>query len=42
LAAGLGVAIYWMAMDSAVSAARNRRESILAELSRGEGPMAAE
>lgn len=41
-AAALGVAIYWMAMESAVSAARNRRETILAELSRGEGPMVAE
>jgi len=42
LAAALGVAIYWMAMESAGSAARNRREAILAELSRGEGPMVAE
>jgi ABC-2 type transport system permease protein len=41
-AAALGVAIYWMAMESAVAAARNRREAILAELSRGEGPMLAE
>ena len=41
-AAALGVAIYWMAMESAVLAARNRRETILAELSRGEGPMLAE
>jgi len=41
-AAGLGAAIYWMAMESAVSTARNRREAILAELSRGEGPMVAE
>jgi len=41
-AAALGVAIYWMAMESAVAAARNRRESILAELSRGEGPMVTE
>jgi len=41
-AAALGVAIYWMAMESAVSAARSRREAILAELSRGEGPMLAE
>jgi len=41
-AAALGVAIYWMAMESAVAAARNRRETILAELSRGEGPMVAE
>jgi hypothetical protein len=29
-------------MESAVSAARSRREAILAELSRGEGPMLAE
>ena len=42
VAAALGVAIYWMAMESAVSAARSRRETILAELSRGEGPMVAE
>jgi ABC-2 type transport system permease protein len=42
LAAALGVAIYWMAMESAVTTARNRRETILAELSRGEGPMATE
>ena len=41
-AAALGVAVYWMAMESAVSAARNRRETILAELSRGAGPMVAE
>jgi len=41
-AAALGVAIYWMAMESAVAAARNRRETILAELSRGEGPMLTE
>jgi ABC-2 type transport system permease protein len=41
-AAALGVAIYWMAMESAVSAAHSRRETILAELSRGEGPMLAE
>ncbi|HXM43911.1 MAG TPA: hypothetical protein VN924_21940 [Bryobacteraceae bacterium] len=42
LAAVLGVAIYWIAMESAVSTARNRRETILAELSRGDGPMLAE
>ena len=39
-AAALGVAVYWMAMESAVSATRNRREVMLAELSRGEGPLA--
>ena len=38
-AAALGVAIYWMAMESAVSSARTRRETILAELSRGDGPL---
>ena len=41
-AAALGVAVYWMAMESAVSSARSRRELILAELSRGEGPMPAD
>ena len=40
LAGALGVAVYWMAMESAVSAAYLRRETILAELSRGDGPMA--
>jgi len=42
LAAALGAGIYAMAMESAVYAARRRREIILAELSRGEGPVAAE
>jgi len=41
-AAALGVAIYWMAMESAVATAHNRRETILAELSRGDGPMVSE
>lgn len=41
-AASLGAAIYWMSMESALSAARRRREIIIAELSRGEGPVAAE
>ncbi|HTT60811.1 MAG TPA: hypothetical protein VMG35_03190 [Bryobacteraceae bacterium] len=41
-AAALGVAVYWMAMESAIAAARNRRETLLAELSRGEGPMLAD
>ncbi len=40
LAAGLGAAVYAMSMESAVHAARNRREIILAELSREEGPVA--
>lgn len=42
LAAALGVTIYWMAMESATTTARKRRETIVAELSRGEGPMNAE
>jgi hypothetical protein len=42
LAAALGVAIYWMALESAVAAAHSRRETILAELSRGEGPLMAD
>jgi ABC-2 type transport system permease protein len=42
MAGALGAGIYGMAMESAVSAARRRREFILAELSRGEGPVAAE
>jgi hypothetical protein len=42
LAAVLGAAVYGMAMESAVHAARRRREFILGELARGEGPVAAE
>lgn len=42
LAAALGVAVYWMAMESAVAAAGKRRETILAELSGGAGPMVAD
>jgi ABC-2 type transport system permease protein len=41
-AAALGVAIYGMAMESASHAARARRETMLMELSRGEGPVVAE
>jgi ABC-2 type transport system permease protein len=42
LAALLGAAIYGMALESAVHAARSRRESILAELARGDGPVVTE
>jgi ABC-2 type transport system permease protein len=42
VAAALGVAVYWMAMESAVSSAGRRREALLTELSRGAGPMLAE
>jgi len=38
----LGVVVYWIAMDSAVSAAVQRREKLLMELSRSEGPVATE
>jgi ABC-2 type transport system permease protein len=41
-AAILGGAIYHMAMQSAVHTATARREEIMAELSRGEGPVVAE
>jgi ABC-2 type transport system permease protein len=40
--AALGVAIYYMAMESAVRAAEARREKIMADLSTGEGPVVAE
>lgn len=36
----LGAVIYWLAMDSACQAAESRREAFLAELARGEGPVA--
>jgi ABC-2 type transport system permease protein len=39
LAGALGAAVYGMSMESAVHAARNRREIILAELSREDGPV---
>ncbi len=38
-AAILGVVVYWISMDSAVSAAVARREKLLMELSGGEGPV---
>jgi ABC-2 type transport system permease protein len=41
-AAILGAAVYWIAMDSATQAAVERREKILMELSRSEGPVATE
>jgi ABC-2 type transport system permease protein len=39
VAAVVGIIFYWIAMDSAVSAAIRRRELILTELARGEGPV---
>ncbi|HXI44097.1 MAG TPA: hypothetical protein VNH83_29205 [Bryobacteraceae bacterium] len=41
-AAALGAVVYWIAMESAVNAALERREKILMELSRSEGPVATE
>ena len=41
-AAALGAAVYWVAMESAAAAARDRRELIVAELSKGEGPVVTE
>ncbi|MBI1791102.1 MAG: hypothetical protein HYR60_26530 [Acidobacteria bacterium] len=40
-AAGLGAVVYWVAMDSSVQAAERKRERIVAELSRADGPVAA-
>jgi ABC-2 type transport system permease protein len=41
-AAALGAVVYWIAMESAVGTAVERREKILMELSRNEGPVATE
>ena len=41
-AAAFGLVFYYLAMESAVGTAGRRRETILAELSRGEGPMVSE
>jgi ABC-2 type transport system permease protein len=39
VAALVGVVVYWVALDSAVKTALQRRESILDELGRGAGPL---
>jgi ABC-2 type transport system permease protein len=39
LAAAIGAVVYWIGMESAAGAAVRRRESVIAELSRGAGPM---
>ena len=41
-AAVLGGVVYWISMESAVGAAVERREKLLMELSRSEGPVATE
>ena len=40
LAAAIGGMMYWLGMESAVKTVATRREQILADLSRGEGPIA--
>lgn len=37
----VGVAVYWVSLDSAMEAASQRKEQILAALSQGEGPIAS-
>ena len=41
-AAALGAVVYWLALDSAGTAAEQRKEQMIAELSRGDGPVATE
>lgn len=41
LAGAIGAALYWIALESAVSSAIKRREYLLQELSKGEGPVVA-
>ncbi len=41
LAAAIGAVLYWFGMESALKSIATRRERILAELSRGEGPVAS-
>jgi hypothetical protein len=42
LAAVIGGTVYWIAMDSAAGTAIERREQIINELSRADGPIAAD
>jgi ABC-2 type transport system permease protein len=41
VAGAAGCVVYWVALDSAVSAAEQRKERILAVLGQGQGPVAA-
>lgn len=41
-AAVLGAVVYWIAMESAVGAAHRRREILIAELTRSEGPLVSD
>jgi len=40
LAAAIGVALYWIALESAVNSALKHRERIIRDLSINEGPVA--
>jgi ABC-2 type transport system permease protein len=42
LAAAIGGAVYWIGLDSAVIAAQRKREVLVGELSKGDGPIGAE
>ena len=42
LAAAIGAVVYWIAMDSAVATALERRERIIYDLAAAEGPVASE
>jgi ABC-2 type transport system permease protein len=42
IAAAIGAVVYWLAMDSAVRTAMVRREQIVQELSKGDGPIASD
>ncbi|HWB85345.1 MAG TPA: hypothetical protein VG675_14475 [Bryobacteraceae bacterium] len=39
MAAGIGGILYWIALDSAISASTKKRERMLQELSKGDGPV---
>jgi uncharacterized protein (DUF2164 family) len=39
VAAAIGAIFYWIGLESAVNTATLKRESMLAELSRSEGPL---
>jgi ABC-2 type transport system permease protein len=41
-AAALGAVVYWLALESASNAAEVRKEQIITELSRNDGPVATE
>lgn len=42
IAAAIGAAVYWIGLDSAVTAARVKREQLMMALTQGDGPVATE